>query len=133
MPGLFSIGGMAVKKASSFAALGGLVYSTDSGRMCPQCQQPQDSCSCAAGQQPVGDGKVRVSRSNKGRGGKTVTLVSGLPVTLDEAKQLCSQLKKRCGTGGAVKEGVIEIQGDRVDVVLQWLQEQGFAARRSGG
>jgi len=122
-----------MKKTSSFAALGGLVYSTDSGRMCPGCGQSEDACSCAQDSQLLGDGRVRVSRSSKGRGGKTVTLVTGLPLTAAGLREVCTQLKKRCGVGGAVKEGQLEIQGDQVEAVLQWLNERGYDAKRSGG
>lgn len=122
-----------MKKSSSFAALGSLVYSTDGGRSCSDCRQPQDACICAQAAELLGDGKVRVSRSNKGRGGKTVTLITGLALNLEEAKKLCTELKKHCGTGGAVKDAAIEIQGDRVDMVLQLLQHRGIAAKRSGG
>lgn len=122
-----------MSKASSFAALGGLVYSTDSGRTCPECRQAENACVCAAQEQVLGDGRVRVSKSNKGRGGKTVTVVSGLALTAAQLKDVCTQLKKRCGVGGAVKEAEVEIQGDKVEVVLQWLNERGYQAKRSGG
>ena len=122
-----------MKKASSFAALSGLVYSTDSGRHCPECEQPEADCVCA--EQPVnsGDGVARVRRENKGRGGKTVTTIQGLTLTLDELKKLTAALKKRCGCGGSLKYGVIEIQGDQVDLLLEELQKGGFTAKKSGG
>ncbi|MDY7220493.1 translation initiation factor Sui1 [Denitrificimonas sp. JX-1] len=122
-----------MKKASSFAALSGLVYSTDSGRHCPECEQPQTACICA--EQPVntGDGVARVRRESKGRGGKTVTTIQGLCLTLDELKKLTAELKKRCGCGGSLKEGVIEIQGDKLDVLLDELRKRGFTAKQAGG
>jgi translation initiation factor 1 len=122
-----------VKKASSFAALGGLVYSTDSGRHCPDCRQPIDACICKQATAPAGDGIARVRRETKGRGGKTVTSVSGVPLAGDELKELASALKRRCGTGGALKDGVIEIQGDHVDLLLEELAKRGFKAKKSGG
>nr|MBO2510804.1 stress response translation initiation inhibitor YciH [Gammaproteobacteria bacterium] len=122
-----------VKKASSFAALGGLVYSTDGGRHCPDCGQPVASCLCKQASVPQGDGIARVRRETKGRGGKTVTTVSGVPLVGDQLKELASALKKRCGTGGALKDGVIEIQGDHVELLLSELARRGFKAKKSGG
>jgi len=113
---------------------GGLVYSTEAGRMCPACRQAIAACVCGKGKlAPLGDGKVRVSRGTKGRAGKGVTLVKGLP--LDEAAltALGKQLKAACGSGGTVKDGVIEIQGDHCDKVLQQLIAAGWPAKRSGG
>lgn len=122
-----------MKKATSFAALSGLVYSTDSGRHCPECEQPEADCICA--QQPLnsGDGVACVRRENKGRGGKTVTTIQGLCLTLDELKALTAALKKRCGCGGSLKDGVIEIQGDQVELLLEDLRKRGFTAKKTGG
>lgn len=122
-----------VKKASSFAALGGLVYSTDSGRHCPYCSQPVDACICSKTLIPSGDGIARVRRETKGRGGKTVTTVSGVPLPEEPLKELASTLKKRCGCGGSLKDGVIEIQGDHVELLLDELIKRGFKAKKSGG
>ncbi|MDF0733752.1 translation initiation factor Sui1 [Pseudomonas entomophila] len=121
------------KKASSFAALGGLVYSTDAGRHCPDCGKPVDACVCKQPVTPEGDGIARVRRESKGRGGKTVTTVTGVPLPLEQLKELASNLKRRCGTGGALKDGVIEIQGDHVELLLAELTKQGFKAKKSGG
>lgn len=118
----------------------GLVYSTDAGRMCPDCRQPMTACRCkqllAAGaqaQRAASGGAAKVSRESKGRGGKTVTVVKSLP--LDEAAlaALGKQLKAACGSGGTVKDGVIEIQGDHADTVLQLLLKLGHPAKRAGG
>lgn len=122
-----------MKKTNSFAALSGLVYSTDSGRHCPACEQPQDSCICAAQPLNSGDGIARVRRESKGRGGKTVTTIQGLILTLDELKNLTAALKKRCGCGGSLKDGVIEIQGDQVQLLIEELEKRGFTAKKSGG
>lgn len=113
---------------------GGLVYSTDSGRMCPACRQPVAACSCrSASVVPAGDGVVRVSRATQGRGGKTVTVVKGVPMDAAALVVLGKQLKALCGTGGTVKDGVIEIQGDHVERVMAALQAQGQRVKRAGG
>ncbi len=112
---------------------GGLVYSTDSGRMCPACRQPIAACTCKQPTRaPVGDGIVRVSRESKGRGGKVVTLVRGL--ALDEAAlaALGKRLRSACGSGGTTKDGVLEVQGEHIERVVQLLQADGFAAKRAG-
>ncbi len=112
----------------------GVVYSTEFGRMCPGCDQPVDSCRCKQDDSiPEGDGIVRISRETKGRKGKGVTLLTGVPLPAAELKTLAKQLKQRCGTGGAVKDGVIEIQGDQRDLILEELQKRGFKAKRAGG
>ena len=115
--------------------LGGLVYSTDAGRMCPDCRQPKAQCVCkaAAAAAPAGDGAVRVSRQTKGRGGKAVTVVKGVPLAADALVLLGKTLKTACGSGGTVKDGVIEVQGDHVERVMQALKAQGYSAKRAGG
>lgn len=80
-----------------------------------------------------GDGKVRVRREVGGRKGKTVTTIHGVPVKDAELKALAGRLKKRCGVGGAVKEGVIELQGDHRDVVVELLRKDGYTVVLSGG
>jgi translation initiation factor 1 len=119
-----------MKKATS----GGLVYSTESGRMCPTCRRPIADCICkAAPARPPGDGIVRVSRETKGRGGKAVTLVRG--VALDDAAlgALGKRLKAACGAGGTVKDGVIEVQGDHCERVIESLRKEGWQVKRAGG
>ncbi len=112
------------------------VYSTDQGRLCPTCERPIDRCECkaaAAAQIPAGDGIVRLQRETKGRKGKGVTLITGLPLADNELKQLAKALKQRCGTGGSVKQGVIEIQGDQRSVLQDALQARGYRVKLSGG
>ncbi len=112
-----------------------LVYSTEAGRMCPQCRQPLAACQCTqqAKQAVRGDGQVRVSRERGGRGGKTVTLVRGLALDAEALAALGKRLRSACGAGGAAKDGVLEVQGDHVERVLELLAREGHAARRSGG
>ncbi|CAN5745696.1 translation initiation factor Sui1 [soil metagenome] len=112
---------------------GGLVYSTDSGRMCPDCRQPLAACICGQAVVPAGDGIVRVSRETKGRGGKAVTLVRGLALAPDALTALAKRLKAACGAGGTTKDGVIEVQGDHCDRVVEWLKKEGFTVKRAGG
>jgi translation initiation factor 1 len=112
----------------------GLVYSTGVGRLCPQCLRAVAACVCkGATKPPHGDGVIRVSRETKGRGGKGVTLVSGVPVSPADLEKLATRLKKRCGTGGTVKDGVIEIQGEHRDTLVAELTKLGFKAKRAGG
>ncbi|MFS7221664.1 stress response translation initiation inhibitor YciH [Rahnella inusitata] len=101
-----------------------LVYSTDSGRI----DEPK-----AAVVRPKGDGIVRIQRQTSGRKGKGVCLITG--VDLDDAalEKMAAELKKKCGCGGAVKEGVIEIQGDKRDLLKQLLEAKGMKVKLAGG
>ena len=111
-----------------------LVYSTDGGRRCPQCQRPVADCVCGRDRPAaVGDGIVRIQRESKGRGGKTVTLVRGLLLPPDELKELARELKRRCGVGGALKDDVIEIQGDQRDLLKTELEKRGHVVKLAGG
>ena len=116
-------------------AAGGLVYSTDAGRMCPTCRKAIASCVCANQRLAAvaGDGIVRVSRETKGRGGKAVTVVRGLSLDAASLVKLAQQLKSACGSGGTVKEGAIEVQGDHCDKVIALLVAQGQRVKRAGG
>jgi len=110
------------------------VYSTDHGRICPDCERPATSCICRQKKAGVaGKGGVRVGRETKGRKGKGVTVISGLPLDAIGLEALAKELKKRCGCGGTVKDGVIEIQGDHRDLLLDELANRGWQAKRSGG
>lgn len=101
-----------------------VVYSTDSGRIKEQAAKPS---------QPSGDGIVRIRRETKGRKGKGVTTVTGVDLPQDALKKLCSDLKKTCGTGGALKDGVIEIQGDNRDKIKAVLEKRGMTVKLAGG
>ncbi|QFU00292.1 translation initiation factor Sui1 [Halomonas sp. THAF5a] len=123
--------------ASLKEQLGGLVYSTEHGDTCPECRQPIDDCRCveAAEQARLADldGIVRLRRETKGRKGKGVTLIEGVPLPADALKTLAKALKKRCGTGGALKDGVIEIQGDQREVLKAELEQRGYRVKLAGG
>jgi len=112
---------------------GGLIYSTDGGRMCPACRRPLAACACAAARAPAGDGVVRVGRESKGRGGKTVTLVRGLALGADALAALGKRLRSACGSGGTVKDGVIEVQGDHAERVTELLKAEGVANVKRAG
>ncbi len=112
----------------------GLVYSTDSGRMCPACRHPVAACTCKQqARAPAGDGTVRVSRESKGRGGKVVTLVRGLALTEPELSALGKRLRSACGSGGTVKDGVVEVQGDHAERLLALLKAEGVANVKRAG
>jgi translation initiation factor 1 len=114
---------------------GGLVYSTEVGRTCPACRQAIAQCTCAATAKPApaGDGIARVSRETKGRGGKCVTVIKGLPLDPAALALLGKQLRTACGSGGTVKDGVLEIQGDHCELVMAALAQHGHRAKRTGG
>lgn len=116
-------------------AKSGLVYSTEVGRVCPDCRLALAECACKprACAVPVGDGVVRVSRQTKGRGGKSVTLIKGLALDAVALALLGKQLRTACGAGGTVKDGVIEIQGDHCELVMELLKKHGHGAKRVGG
>lgn len=118
------------------AGTGGLVYSTDGGRMCPACRQPVGACRCgtpATSTAAKTDGVVRVSRETKGRGGKAVTLVRGVDADAAGLAALGKQLRTLCGSGGTVKDGVIEVQGDHADRIVAHLKDAGWTVKRAGG
>lgn len=114
---------------------GGLVYSTEGGgRMCPACRRPAGQCACGrSAPKPAGDGIARVSRETKGRGGKTVTLVRGLALNDTELVALAQQLKAACGSGGTVKDGTVEVQGEHRDRIAALLQARGYRVKLAGG
>jgi len=113
---------------------GELVYSTEPDAACPDCGRPRPRCRCAKTQAPAvgGDGIVRVGRQTRGRRGKGVTVITGVPLAGTELAELAKRLKRLCGCGGCVKEGVIEIQGDHRDRLVEALQGEGWRVKRAG-
>jgi translation initiation factor 1 len=106
-----------------------LVYSSEIGRVKQEKQKPKT-------QQPAkqpSDDTVRLRREVKGRGGSTVIVITNVPLTGPALKDLAGALKKRCGCGGTIKDGVIEIQGDHRDTLLKELQARGYKVKLSGG
>ncbi|GAC25913.1 translation initiation factor 1 [Paraglaciecola mesophila KMM 241] len=101
-----------------------LVYSTDGGRVETKKVQPA---------RPKTDGIIRIRRETKGRKGKGVTTLSGMDMDATQIKTLCSELKKMCGTGGAVKDAIIEIQGDNRDKIKLALEKRGYTVKLAGG
>ena len=113
-----------------------LVYSTETDGICPVCKKPLRKCACKKARKSApapSDGVIRVSRQTKGRKGKGVSLVTGLPLDSEGLKALAKKLKQRCGTGGSLKNGVLEIQGDPRDTLVEALKEEGFSAKKAGG
>jgi translation initiation factor 1 len=111
-----------------------IVYSTGVGSLCPNCRRPVRECVCPKGAPGAAKpAAVRVGRETQGRAGKGVTTITGLPLSLTDIEALATKLKKRCGSGGTVREGVIEIQGDHRDVIVAELHKMGWQAKRSGG
>lgn len=114
------------------------VYSTEFGRMCDKCGEPIQNCTCKKGKASIvspvfKDGVIRIRLERKGRGGKAVSLIEGLTLNETALKDLSKDLKKLCGTGGSVKDGVIEIQGDHRDKLVSILKNKGFSAKKAGG
>jgi translation initiation factor 1 len=101
--------------------------------MCPECRRPAEKCTCKTETALKGDGVVRVSRQTKGRAGKSVTLVKGLALDPVELALLGKQLRTACGSGGTVKDGVIEVQGDHCELVVNELRKYGHDPKRVGG
>ncbi len=103
--------------------------------MCPDCRKIITQCLCKAVTKTAtaGNGAVRVSRETKGRGGKSVTLVKGLALDSAALETLGKQLRTACGSGGTVKDGVIEVQGDHCERIIEVLKKAGHSAKRAGG
>ena len=107
-----------------------LVYSTESGAICPACEKPHGGCTCnPSADSNDGPKTVRLSTSNKGRKGKTVTIIKGVKLNPSELKAYGGRLKKKTGTGGSVKDGVIEIQGDYRERVSEILRKDGWEVK----
>lgn len=113
-----------------------VVYSSEHGRVCPACNQPERKCRCprrTTREVPRPHRGVRVGRSSKGRKGKPVTTISGLLLGEAALRDLSRELKQLCGSGGTLREGVIEIQGEHRDTLVEALRERGIEAKKSGG
>ena len=116
------------------------VYSTEHGKVCGECGRPPAGCACGSAKARVErerlaglDGVVRVARETKGRKGAGVSLVHYVPLADDALKALAKELKKACGSGGTLKDGVIEIQGDHRDKLVRELERRGYTVKRVGG
>ena len=111
-----------------------VVYTTGIGRVCPECGKPVEACICRKQptHRPAGDGVVRIRRETKGRNGKGVTVITGVPLGESALQALGKELKARCGTGGTVKDGNIEIQGDHRDLLLTELTKRGWTVKKAG-
>jgi translation initiation factor 1 len=105
-----------------------IVYSTESGDL-----REKREINHPARPGIKNDGVIRVQKESKGRVGKTVSVVYGLPLSGDELSNLAARLKRGCGTGGTVKDHAIIIQGDKIDFIIQFLQREGFSVKRAGG
>ncbi len=121
-----------------------IIYSTGLGRLCPNCRRAVQDCVCPKGAPGAAKGgpanggpahpvAVRVGREVKGRAGKGVTTVTGLPLGPAQIDALATRLKKRCGSGGTVRGGVIEIQGDHREAIVAELVKLGLPAKKAGG
>jgi translation initiation factor 1 len=106
-----------------------IVYSTDQGRHCPACGEPIARCACNTRQPLRGDGVVRLQRQSKGRNGKPVVVISGLPLAADEMKQLAKRLKAKCAVGGTVENGTIIIQGDKREAIRAELESLDYKVK----
>ena len=111
-----------------------IIYSKGLGNLCPNCRRAVRECVCPKGAPGAASlGAVRVGREVKGRAGKGVTTVTGLPLSVPDIVALATRLKKRCGSGGTVRNRVIEIQGDHRNVIVAELVKLGWPAKKSGG
>ena len=112
--------------------MGRLVYSTDQGRLCPDCNQAVCQCQQLKQAGP-GDGNVRISFETKGRKGKGATVIRGIPLAGTELKKLLKELKQKTSTGGSVKDGTLELQGDQREKVLNLLSNRGYPSVKLAG
>ena len=119
-----------------------LVFSTETGRICSVCGKSVSSCSCKgkkaakADKQATAypkDGTIRIQREVKGHKGKTVTAVFGVPLENEELQKFAKTLKRRCGAGGSIRDGVILIQGDHRQTLLDEIKKHGYTVKLAGG
>ena len=110
-----------------------LVYSTDLGEICSNCVNPIKECRCSASGMVILDGIVRVGRQTKGRKGKGVTVITGIDLGLKDLRNLAKELKQKSVSGGTIKGGVIEIQGDHRTTLIKVLKDKGYTVKSSGG
>ena len=113
-----------------------LVYSTSGNNLCPRCGKALFKCRCEESRTspaPPSDGSVRIHRETKGRGGKEVTVISGLAMNEKELKLLAKALKAAAGAGGSVKNSTIELQGDKRNTAKTLLEKKGFTVKLAGG
>ena len=120
------------KKESNFVT----VYSTEHGSLCPTCGHKTAHCTCKRKQHALAlqsNETVRVRRETKGRKGKTVTIITGVPLDHGGLLKLAQELKQKCGSGGTVKDSAIELQGDHRDRLIEELKQRGYTVKRAGG
>ncbi len=121
-----------MKKMKSLEDLA-LVYSSETGKTCPSCSNAIHQCLCNKHSEIKGNGKVKVQLETKGRKGKGVTVIREIPLNQEGLKKLAKELKSKAGAGGSIKDGNIEIQGDKVKMALDFLEQKGFKAKKVGG
>ena len=124
----------AVSKKSKKIKNEGVVYSTEVGKVCPKCGNPINKCVCGKCTiKKPNDGIVRIGREVKGRKGSGVSIITGVPLDERDLKTLAKQLKQQCGSGGTIKSGIIEIQGDHRELLKRELTRLGYTVKLSGG
>ena len=110
-----------------------LVYTTDQGQHCPNCENPKIKCTCQIATRTISDGIIKLQKQVKGRNGKPVTLISGLPIDDAGLNKLAKELKKKCGAGGSIEGRNILIQGDKRKIIKDLLEKMGYQVKLSGG
>lgn len=118
--------------------MSGIVWSSDNGRMCPKCGKGKDKCVCKksdgnSAEKNLDGDSVRIFRDRKARKGKVVTVITGIPLQGKALKEFAKKLKQKCGSGGTIKEDVVEIQGDFLEKIMEILQKNGWNVKKVGG
>lgn len=119
--------------STSKRSKGQILFSSQAPTPCPKCQKPFSQCQCRRVTVQIGDGIVRIRRESKGRKGKGVCVIEGLPLVGKDLQDLCKTLKKKCGTGGTVKNNLIEIQGDHREALQKEIAALGYKVKLAGG